>query len=191
MLPETVAELNEEADMPAYPSDLEAVVAFHRHLCPGVLIGYRASLIGLRELHADPAQDEELTAMVYTDSCAADAVQVLTGCTFGKGNLKFLDVGKHVFLFSKRGEEASIRVALRYAVLQNAGSREEAVQLLLEGPDEELYKVERVKAGVPSPAMIYPTIQCAFCGEGVMEPRARLREGKYACLECAEVTRCV
>ena len=171
--------------MPAYPSALEAVIAFHRHLCPGVLIGYRASLIGLRELQSDPATDEELTAVVYTDSCAADAVQLMTGCTFGKGNLKFLDVGKHVFLFSKRGEEESIRVALRYAILPGAGSREEAIQRLLEQPDDELYKVERVKAEVPPPARIYPTIQCSFCGEGVMEPRVRVRDGRFACLECA------
>jgi len=32
------------------------------------------------------AEDEEIVAVVETDACGADAIQVRTGCTFGKGN---------------------------------------------------------------------------------------------------------
>ena len=31
-----------------------------------------------------------------------------------------------------------------------------------------------------------PTVQCAFCGEGVMEQRASVRDGRIACPECVE-----
>jgi len=89
--------------MTQYAVDLTRAVDFHGHLCPGLAMGCRASLAGLRELGANRAQDEELVATVYNDSCAADGVQVLTGCTFGKGNLRFRDLGKMAFVFMHAG----------------------------------------------------------------------------------------
>jgi formylmethanofuran dehydrogenase subunit E len=169
--------------MTSYPADLQKVIDFHGHLCPGVLIGYRASLIALRQLDTSPSLDEELVATVYTDSCAADAVQVMTHCTFGKGNLVFRDLGKHVFLFSKRSDARSLRIALRYGVLD---MDKDATKMLLDMPDDILYRIDRVEVELPPPARIYPTIQCSICGEGVMEPRARVKDGKFVCMECAE-----
>lgn len=36
--------------MTNYPADLQKVIDFHGHLCPDILIGYRASLIAQRQL---------------------------------------------------------------------------------------------------------------------------------------------
>ena len=44
-----------------------------------------------------------------------DAVQFLTGCTIGKGNLILRDWGKQVFNFGRRSDGRMVRVALRYA----------------------------------------------------------------------------
>jgi len=79
--------------MNAHP-DLQRAVIFHGHFCPGLAIGYRAAQIAMDALRTDRAEDEELVAIVENDSCAVDAVQVLSGCTFGKGNLIFRDHGK-------------------------------------------------------------------------------------------------
>ena len=164
----------------SYPPDLVKAIDFHGHLCPGLLIGYRASLLALHQMGLERSEDEELVTTVYTNSCAADAVQVLTGCTFGKGNLIFEDLGKHVFLFTKRGLGRCLRVALRYGSL---GA--DAKGSLLKLPAEKLYKTEWIESEPPPPAKIYPTIRCTLCGEGVMEPRARVRAGQIVCLECA------
>lgn len=48
--------------------------------------------------------DEEMVAIVENDSCAVDAIQVLTGCTLGKGNLIFRDYGKQ-HLYKTRREK--------------------------------------------------------------------------------------
>ena len=40
--------------------DLKRCVAFHGHLCPGVVIGYCAAQLGMRTLDARRADDEEL-----------------------------------------------------------------------------------------------------------------------------------
>mgnify|MGYP002866640913 CR=1 FL=1 len=45
-------------------------------------------------LSAHRAEDEEIVAIVETDACSCDVVQVITGCTFGKGNLLYRDYGK-------------------------------------------------------------------------------------------------
>jgi formylmethanofuran dehydrogenase subunit E len=77
------------------------VVDFHGHTCPGLALGYRVALFALDKL-GDRAVDEELVAIVENNSCAVDAVQVITGCTFGKGNLIFRDYGKQVYTFLRR-----------------------------------------------------------------------------------------
>lgn len=82
----------------------EDVADFHGHSCPGLALGYRVAVYVLKEL-GERAADEELIAIVENNSCAVDAVQVITGCTFGKGNLIFKDYGKQVYTFIKRNSE--------------------------------------------------------------------------------------
>lgn len=171
---------------------LERAIAFHGHYCPGLTIGFRASLIGLRELGVARAQDEELVTVAETDACGVDAVQVLTGCTIGKGNLILRDWGKQVFSFGRRSDGRMVRVALRYGALSRDGdadlSEEERRRLSLERlqtlPDEALFDVRWVEAPLPGPARIFRTVRCNRCGEGVMEARARLSEGQPVCPAC-------
>ena len=68
----------------------------------------------LRELKADRPRDEELVAIVENDSCAVDAIQFITGCTFGKGNLIFRDYGKHVYTFFNRRTGQGVRISEDY-----------------------------------------------------------------------------
>ena len=74
----------------ALPADLEPVVAFHGHLCPGLLIGYRAALAAVAALGVERAPDEDLVLVAENDSCSVDAFQAMLSTTFGKGNLRFL-----------------------------------------------------------------------------------------------------
>ena len=82
--------------------DFKKCVDFHGHICPGVAIGYRAAKGALNWLKENRSEDEELVAIVETDACSADAVQVLTGCTFGKGNFIYKDHGKQVLSLISR-----------------------------------------------------------------------------------------
>jgi len=91
----------------------EECVEFHGHSCPGLALGYRATLAGLEALSSDRAEDEELVAIVENDSCAVDAVQCLGGCTYGKGNLFVRQYGKQVYTFALRESGRAVRVALR------------------------------------------------------------------------------
>lgn len=68
-------------------SSWEKAVEFHGHTCPGLTIGYRVAEIAMGELETIRSVDEELIAIVENDACGVDAIQVLTGCSLGKGNL--------------------------------------------------------------------------------------------------------
>jgi len=173
------------------PDDvLSAVIAFHGHYCAGLIIGYRAAQIALRELGVLRAQDEELVAICETDACGVDAVQYLAGCTLGKGNLILRDWGKQVFSFGRRSDGKMVRVAMRYGALDGVegSTPEETRRLRIErlqtGPEPELFDVRWVDAPLPSKARILKSVRCNQCGEGVIEARAHLRDGQPVCPEC-------
>ena len=171
---------------------LQKTIAFHGHYCPGLLIGYRAALIALRELGVERAADEELVAIAETDACGVDAIQYITGCTIGKGNLILRDWGKQVFTFGRRSDGRMVRVALRYGALNrdddqglDADERRARMRQRMETmQDEEVCDVRWVDAPLPGPAKIFGSVQCAQCGEAVMEARARLCDGKPVCPDC-------
>jgi formylmethanofuran dehydrogenase subunit E len=194
----------------------EEAVEFHGHACPGLTLGYRVALFALNAL-GKRAADEELVAIVENNSCAVDAVQLVTGCTFGKGNLIFRDYGKQVYTFVKRSsrdEDAvrgeGVRIAIdwtppeetaqeknmwdRYMkgdhsaeVLKTVHNRKaKKIAIILKAGDEDLFKVVKGKFDLPEEAKIYPSLMCAVCDEKVMEPRARVKDGKIVCIPCFE-----
>lgn len=90
--------------------ELLGVVAFHGHLCPELALGYRASLLARARLGFDRHQQGAQTVVMYSSSSAADAVQYLTGCTLGKGNLGVDDAGDQVFCFTNRRGKLLLKV---------------------------------------------------------------------------------
>ncbi|MEW6570785.1 MAG: FmdE family protein [Nitrospirota bacterium] len=187
----------------------EDVVDFHGHVCPGLALGYRVSLLAIKEL-GESASDEELAAIVENDSCAVDAVQVMTGCTFGKGNLIFKDYGKQVYTFIKRPSGMGLRVSIKWVPPEETeqeksmwdrymkGDHSEEVvrvvhdrrarktEAILSANDDEIFNVVKGKMDPPPEAKIYPSLRCAICDEKVMESRARVKDGKIVCIPCFE-----
>ena len=113
---------NEREGMNATYDDL---IAFHGHSCPGLAIGYRMANAALSFLSQGRAADEELVAIVENDACGVDALQYLTGCTFGKGNLIFKDYGKNVYTLYCRKSRKGVRVAFNVCPQTSPGIRRE------------------------------------------------------------------
>lgn len=184
--------------MAAKDASFEEVSRFHGHVCPGLAIGYRMARAGMEALADERAEDEELVAVVENDACGVDAVQYLTGCTFGKGNLIFRDYGKQVVTLHHRASGKAVRITpadspvtpVTPAEPSETGrvemTREERTQWLLDAPDKEVVSVEGVSDAAPGYARIRASVDCAFCGERVMETRARIKDGKTACIPCSE-----
>ena len=175
------------------PDDLKRCVAFHGHFCPGVVIGYCAAKLGMRELGAERSGDEELIAIVENDTCAVDAIQVLTGCTFGKGNLYFRDYGKMVFTFAVRPSGRSVRLCLRPGPapatddLPEDQRRRRQIEYMLAGDPARLFSVRtEALACLPPGARIRQSVACDECGERVMATRIQDRDGRKVCIPCQE-----
>jgi formylmethanofuran dehydrogenase subunit E len=187
---------------------LDEVTQFHGHCCPGLALGYRIAVTALDTLGGGRAPDEELVAVVENDSCAVDAIQVVTGCTFGKGNFLHRPYGKHVYTFYRRETGEGIRIAENYrgfeedselGILRMRLSAHEATpeeearfrekmrektDAILRAPVESFLTVTPAKHLMPGRARIEPSERCATCGETVMASRLVDVEGKKRCLEC-------
>ena len=188
----------------------EEAVQFHGHVCPGLAFGYRVAQAAL-EILGDRSRDEELVAVVENRSCAVDAIQVVSGCTFGKGNLVVREYGKQVYTFLKRPAGEGVRISVKWIGLPEGeemttcwdrfsqGDRSvevmraikahkgRKVQAILQADTADLFEIRRVNEQLPEQARVYPTIRCARCGEKVMEPMMTRVEKRPLCLPCAEM----
>lgn len=162
------------------------IVKFHGHSCPGTAIGFKVGEIVIEKFGR--SKDEEIVAIVENNSCSIDAIQFMTGCTFGKGNLIFKDHGKHVYTFIDRRSGKSIRISLDKGVQELMEkfktSRDELPGKILEMNPYEIFTVTSVNVKPPEEAKIYNSLRCAECNELVAEHRARIKNGKIVCIPC-------
>jgi formylmethanofuran dehydrogenase subunit E len=189
--------------------DFQKCVEFHGHLCPGLTLGYKASVAGLEWLKGHRSVDEEIVAIVETDACGADAVQVMTGCTFGKGNFIFKDHGKMAFTFFSRKSGKGIRVVLKSDVVkpdkrhleliekkQNGTATnaeleefkrkfEKRTRDILEKPVDDIFDLKEAQFDLPAKAQIEPSIACPRCGEPTMQSRLVEKDGLRICKGCS------
>ena len=194
---------------PLHPEIIDQTIAFHGHWCPGLAIGIRAAQWALEEM--GKASDEEIVAVVETDMCGVDAIQFLTGCTFGKGNLIHKDFGKNAFSFYRRRDNKSARLVARPEVygedglklrgffrkMQEGGLseaeekacqeiRERISKRIMESDLDQIFEIKPPTEPVPKKARILNSLICASCGESVMETRTRRFQEQVLCLPCFE-----
>jgi formylmethanofuran dehydrogenase subunit E len=184
----------------------------HGHYCPGSALGVKAAARAVRELRVRSTGMEEVVAILETNSCFADGVQLVTGCSLGNNALIYRDYGKTAFTLARRTGEA-VRIAVKpdglsmeerepeamalfkKVVRERRGTEEDDKKLrhmwietsfkMLDIPDEKLFSISRLKIEVPAYARIFASVKCSVCGENIMEPRARLKDGKFVCLPCS------
>jgi len=140
----------------------------------------------MKKLESLRSEDEELVAIVENDACGVDALQCVSGCTFGKGNLKFHDFGKQVYTLYSRSSGKGIR-----AVFHGKGipgnlreDRMAFTEWMLRAPLESIISFTFVSVGEPEPARIRKSLSCFYCGESVMETRVRELNGSACCIPC-------
>lgn len=188
----------------------EKAVEFHGHTCMGLATGYHVAMAAMEALGKERDVDEQMIAIVENDNCSVDAIQVITGCTVGKGNMIFRDYGKPAYTFALREKKKAVRItvkdrkdsedetmaALRKKVIYNLATEEEKelfqkmnaemLRVFLSKPLDEVCEVKEIAYDIPEKARIFSSVVCSLCGEKVMEPRARLQDGKVICIPCAE-----
>ncbi|MBN1691485.1 MAG: formylmethanofuran dehydrogenase [Dehalococcoidia bacterium] len=191
---------------------LRSTGLLHGHYCPGSAMGVKAAARAVNELRVKSTGMEEIIAIVETNSCFADGVQMVTGCSLGNNALIYRDYGKMAVTLARRTGEA-VRIAAKpgsltmeerepeamalfgKVVKERQGTEEDDRRLrhmwieisfrMLEIPDEELFSISRLNIEIPAYARIFASVNCSVCGENVMQPRSRLIDSRYFCLPCS------
>ncbi len=183
--------------LPPLSELLGASAARHSHLCPRQVLGVRIALAGLSVLGLDaPPADKRLLAILETDGCFADGVEVASGCTVGHRTLRIEDYGKIAATFVDVQTEAAFRITPRPDVRQRAASAAPAesrhyfaqLQAYERMPDAELLTVQPVCLSVPVQAILSRPglrIICERCGEEIINERATILDGHCLCHTCA------
>ena len=188
---------------------IDKTIDFHGHSCPGLAIGIRLSELAMERLNITNSQSPLCVA--ETDMCGLDAVQFLTGCTYGKGNLVHKDYGKSGFTFfdraggkgfravfikklQKSDQEREQMVSLMDKVMQGTATREEnrryqeqrtqSIQSIMDAELDDLFTVKEISQPPVRPAKVLASIECQACHEMVMESRIRRFAGKNLCIPC-------
>ncbi|TRM80212.1 formylmethanofuran dehydrogenase, partial [Sulfolobus sp. A20-N-F6] len=93
----------------------------HGHFCIGLSLGVRAALYATKKLNSITENvqgvgqhlTKRLIAIVETNTCFADGVQMVAGTTLGNGGLIYRDTGKHVLTLIDRNTSKAVRVSLK------------------------------------------------------------------------------
>lgn len=173
--------------------------------------GVKAAVRAVKELGVRSTGMEEVVAIVETNNCFSDGVQFVTGCSFGNNALIYRDYGKTAFTLAKRAGDA-VRISVKAdrvmeertpeanelfgkVVIERSGTEADRERLselwtelsfkVLELHDEDVFDIKRVTIEVPTYARIFGNVKCSLCGENIMEPRARIKDGKPICIPCS------
>jgi formylmethanofuran dehydrogenase subunit E len=183
----------------------------HGHFCPFSAMGVKAAVRAVRELGVRFTGMEEAVAIVETNNCFSDGVQLVTGCSLGNNALIYRDFGKTAFTLARRNGDA-VRISVRAdrvmeerspeatqlferVVVEHSGSESDKKRLgelwtelsfrVLKLPDDEVFNIKKVTVDVPTYALIFASVKCSVCGENVMEPRVRMKDNKPVCIPCS------
>ena len=162
----------------------EKCVAFHGHECGGLSIGYRAAEYAMELLGVTFSDNEQVVCISENDACGVDAIQVLLGCSIGKGNLLFHMTGKQAFSFYNRATSQSVRLVLKPKPV--GMTREESFRYYHESRLEDLFWVKETTIPLPTAAKIFDSYDCDCCGEKTGANWIRLAGDKKLCLDCYE-----
>lgn len=161
----------------------EKCAAFHGHECGGLAVGFQAVLYAMELLGLKGrAEDEEIVCISENDACGVDAIQVVLGCTVGKGNLLFHLTGKQAYTFYERASGRGVRIAARPKPegLKKGGTLEYMRPL---APSELFYAMAPA-LGLPERARLFGSAECSVCGEIAAEAFMYIEGGKPVCRDC-------
>ena len=196
------------------PQDFyETGLALHGHKCPAMPMGLRVGAAAMNALGVERAKDGQLVALAelgddHCATCFADGIQTITGCTFGKGNIRKLHYGKWGVTLVEVSSGRAVRVTPKAeAMLANKQTEffkeyrekgipaslvppavvEPLVQRVLTAPDEALLKVGEIfHYDLPHKPHSFSSLVCDGCGEMVVEGYARIFAGRHVCIPCWE-----
>ena len=154
---------------------------FHGHICGGVPIGYVMSGFAMEQIGAQHGDD--LYCVTEFQNCMTDAVQCVTGCTAGKGNLAVKNYGKRAMSLVRADTGEGVRVHVEVVFPENLSKEEGAMWVLTQNP-EDICKAVPVKIEVPQRKQI-TYVCCDVCKEEFAQFCGEQIGSQFCCPDCA------
>ena len=184
----------------------------HGHYCPGLSMGIICSVYAVNQINQFSDGMEDIIAIIEINSCFADSIQYITGCTIGNNSLIFKDYGKTAFSLVKRdgtGLRLSVKQSYREKMtkhfpefqkyfnkvvieknrekklLQDFKKNAKKVSFkLLNWNINDIFKIEKIKINIPDYAPIRESVVCSKCGETIMKEKEVKEQDKIYCKKC-------
>lgn len=164
----------------------EDAVEFHGHACPGLATGFVAAKYAIEKFNLEEISRSErgkrLVCISENDACGVDAIQLLLGCSVGKGNLLFKFRGKQAFSIYDRETGSAIRIVSKN--LKRDMERDERIKILINESPKNVFRETEIQDEIPEKAKIMKSYDCSNCNEKTMESMVRLQDEEVLCLEC-------
>ncbi len=184
---------------------------FHGHKCPAMPLGLRVGAAAMNRLGVNRAADGQLVALVelgddHCAHCFADGIQMITGCTYGKGNIRQLNYGKWGVTLVDRASGRAVRVVPKTeAMLANKQSDffvtyrqkgipasevpssvvEPLIARVMTAPDAALLIIgEPFASALPKKTESFSGFVCERCGEMTVEGYGRILGEQHVCIPC-------
>jgi formylmethanofuran dehydrogenase subunit E len=171
---------------------LDKAKKFHGDLCAGIVLGTRMTVIGMRELGMNPLErNRNLIVYVEIDRCIADAIQAITGCSLGHRSLKYRPYGKFAatYIDIKSGNAVRVSVVEKKRTEKTGQeAMKEAVKILLEAPEADLFRFKKVGVDIPDgdmPGMPKRRARCSRCNEMIVDDKEVTVDNEVLCGNCA------
>jgi formylmethanofuran dehydrogenase subunit E len=214
-LNDTRLEIDKKIEENDLPGLLYLTGLIHGHHCVGSAMGVIAAHYAMKAMNIkENTGMEHVIAVVETNNCFSDGVQVVTGCSFGNNSLVYRDLGKTTFSLVKRngiGIRLSVRPDLGDLLQDTRPEAQSFVKLVNERkatpeeedrimelnkehcysvlniPAEQIFNIEQVRVKLPEYSRILGSNICPICGEKYMETKAVNKDGKLVCGSCGGV----
>lgn len=191
---------------------LEFGQKFHGHKCPAMPNGLRAGAAAMNALGVERTGNSDLYAFLdlgenHCATCFADGIQVITGCTLGKGNITKTNKGKWAVTLVDKKTNRAVRVTPKAEAMMSSKKTEfftryrekgvpptevpdevvePLVQMVMNAPDGQILSVSEVfEYPWKEPRHSFNSFVCEECGEMTVMEYGRIKGDKKVCMDCA------
>ncbi len=191
---------------------LEFGQKFHGHKCPAMPMGLRVGAAAMNKLGVNRTGDGDIIAILdlgenHCATCYADGIQVITGCTYGKGNIKKTHKGKWALTLIEKKTGRAVRITpTATAMMANKKSPffteyrskgipatkvppevvNPLVNRVMTLPDKELFIISDVfQYNLEEKPHSFNGFVCEECGEMTVMEYGRIKGDKKVCIDCA------
>lgn len=189
----------------------DLALEFHGHKCPAMPMGLRAGAAAMNALGVERSQDKELILLAETGDdhaagCFVDGLMTVTGCTYGKSNIKKSYEGKMAFTLVDAVAGKAVRVQLKpdffggmlnspFVQKRKSGVLPQNIDAeitdplvagILVKPEADFLIVSDVfEYALEKKKSVFETELCSSCGERVFANKLLEKDGKRICLKCS------